>query len=76
MSTTRVVFAEIVTDVKRRTANWVVLCVVRIVVDGKRDRSYERIAGFGSGVSCLMMVRASLACCIGNGCQLIMAATC
>jgi hypothetical protein len=27
-------------------------------------------------VSCLMMVRTSLACCKGNGCQEIMASTC
>lgn len=76
MSTTRVVFAEIVIDEKRRIANWVVLCVVGIVIDGMQNRSYERIAGLKSDASCLMMVRASLACCIGDGCQWITAATC
>jgi hypothetical protein len=50
--------------------------VVRIVNDGTRNRSYERMVDFGSGVSCLMMVRTSLACCKGNGCQEIMASTC
>lgn len=76
MSTMPVVTVEIVIDVKCRIANWVVLCVVGIVMDAKQNRSYERIAGFGSDANCLMMVRTSLACCIGNGCQWIMVATC
>lgn len=80
MSIKQVAAVEVVIDVKCRTANLVVLWyekyVVQIVTDGKRNRSYEEIAGFGSDVGCSMMARTSLVCCRGNGCQEIMVATC
>lgn len=74
MGTTRVAIAEIV--MKYRTVNLAVLYVVGIVVGGKRCRSYERIADFGSFVSCLMTVWTSLVCCKVNGCQWPTAQTC